>query len=189
MPPGPGADFAPYNLKLSKRTFRPRTPPDNPIATLVNVEPLLQCAAACEGLRFEQGADDSEGLGVTSRPLTPLTEIESMDEAEALCPSSGTLASAKKRRRNSGASKRRAKKRVQRASSGHQPHAYAADPSTVACHVDEQMPLRVSIDAKSFPASGSGSWVGLRKNGAKTVPWTVPELVEKKFTFVEWDGR
>jgi hypothetical protein len=112
-----------------------------------------------------------------------------MEEAAEPHPSSGMQPSAKKRRRNAGANKRRAKKRVQLASSGHQPHAYAANPSTAAHHAEELKPLRMPADAVSFPASGSGSWVGQRKNGAKKKPWTVTDLVEKEFTFVEWDGR
>jgi hypothetical protein len=184
-----GAVFAPYCRKPSKHTFHPQTSPDNPITTTVSVEPLVQCAVAREDFCFEHGGDDSEGLGVTSRPLTPLTEIESMDEAEALHPTSGVQPCAKKRRRNAGANKRRAKKRMRLASSGHQPHTYAANPSTVAHRGEELKPLRVLADAKSFPASGSGSWVGQRKNGAKKEPWAVQDLVENKFTFVEWDGR
>jgi hypothetical protein len=229
--------FAPYNLNPSKRIFRPQPPPDNPISTAVSVEPLIQRAVAHEDLRFEQGEDDSEGLGVTTRPLTPLTEIESEDEAEAPHPGSGMPSCAKKqrrfeqgeddseglgvtarpltplteiesedeaeaphpgtgmpscakkRRRNAAANKRRSKKRVMMASSGHQPHTYAANPSTVAYHAEELTPLRVPADAESFPSSGSGSWVGLRKVGVKKVPWTVPDLVEVGFTFIEWDGR
>jgi hypothetical protein len=127
---------------------------------------------------------------VTSRPLSPLTEIESTDdsEAEEIHPSSNLQSCAKNRRRNAGAKNRRAKKRARLASFGHQSHTYAADPSTVAHHAEELKPLRVSADAKSFPASGSGSWVGRRKNWVKKEPWTVSEFVEKKFTFVEWDG-
>ena len=61
-----GAEFAPYYAKRS--TFLHTTAPDNPISTSVNVEPLLQEAAAREDRRFVQGEDDTEGLGVTSRP-------------------------------------------------------------------------------------------------------------------------
>jgi hypothetical protein len=182
-----GAEFAPYDLK---HTFHPRTPPGNPITTSVDVEPLLQGAAALEDLRFEQGEDDSEGLGVTSRPLSPLTDVESESEAEAPAqpsPGLGTQSGAKKRR-NAGANKRRAKKRATLASSGHQPHAYAANPSVTKHRSVELKPLRVSEDAKDFPASGSGSWVGLRKSVAKKKPWTTSELAKGNFTFVEWDG-
>lgn len=182
-----GADFAPYHLK---HTLRPGTVPENPIATLVDVEPFIQGAVAQEDARFERGEDDSEGLGVTSRPPSPLTELESDDEAGGPLqphPSSEVQSSAKKRR-NAGASKRRAKKRARLASSGHQPHAYAANPSTTKLHAEELKPLRVSEDAMDFPASKSGSWVGLRKAGAKKKPWSVPDLVKDNFMFIEWDG-
>lgn len=246
-----GAVFAPYDLK---RSFRLRIPLYNPISTLVSVEPLIQGAVEREDLRFEQGWDDSEGLGVTSRPPTPLvteiesedsdeaesihpncstpqahdseskhsfrlrippynpisrlvsvepliqgavetlerelTENESEDEAESLHPTTSDTQSNAKKRRNAGAKKRRAKKRARFASSGHQPHAYAAKPSTVSHHAEEMKPLRVSSDAKDFPASGTGSWVGQRRNdAAKKEPWTVAELVKNNFTFVEWDGQ
>ena len=141
-------------------------------------------------------------MGVTSRPSSPLTEIESEDEAEASAliesedepeapalahPTSGAP-SAAKRRRKAGAKKRRAVKRARMATSGHQPHAYAANPTTAMHHAEEQRPLRVSADAGNFPAAGSGSWVGLRNKGAKKKPWTVSELAKGNFTFVEWDG-
>jgi hypothetical protein len=182
-----GAEFAPYDLK---HAYHPRTPPGNPIPTSIDVEPLLQGAAALEDLRFEQEEDDSEGLGVTSRPSSPLTEVESESEAEAPSqppPGLGAESGAKKRR-NAGAKKRRAKKRAKVASSGHQPHAYAANPSVTMHRSVELKPLRVSEDAGNFPASGSGSWVGLRKSGARKKAWTTSELVERNFTFVEWDG-
>jgi hypothetical protein len=185
-----GIEFVPYYLK---GTFRPQTPLENPISTLVNVETLIQDAVAREDVRFEEGEDDSEGLGVTSRPPSPLTEIESEDEAEAPVQphpqASSGLQSGAKRRRNDGAKKRRAKKRAKLASSGHQPHDYAAKPSTAAHHAEELKPLRVSADARDFSASGEGSWVGQRKSGAKREPWTVPELLEKDFIVIEWDGR
>lgn len=191
MQPQRGAGFNPYDKTHSLHL---RTPPEKliTIPTLLNVEPLLQEAAAREDARFEQGDDDSEGLGVTSRPLTPLTEIESDDEAEAPahpCPASGSgMQPDAKKRRKAGAKERRTKKRVRLASSGHQPHGYAANPSTTAHHSEELKPLRVPFDAEGFPASGSGSWVGQRSDVAKKVPWTVPELVKKGFTFVKWDG-
>ena len=183
-----GAEFAPYALK---RAFHPQPPTQNPILTTVDVEPLLQSAVMRENLRYEQGEDDSEGLGVTSRASSPLTEIESEGEAEASAqpqPTSGVLSAAKKRR-NASAKERRSKNRVRLASSAHQLHTYAANPSTATHHAEQQRPLRVSADAGDFPASGQGSWVGLCKEGVKKKPWTVPELAKGGFTFVEWDGR
>jgi len=189
MPLQPGVDFAPYCLRL-KRSTRPRAPPDNPITTSVSVEPHLQVAVAREDAHFELGGDDSEGLGVSSRPSSPIIGIEPEGLADPPAQphlSSGMQPSAKKRR-NSGAKKCRTRKRVKLASSGHQPLAYAANPSTVLHHAEEVEPLRVSADAKVFPKSESGSWVGQRKNRAKKEPWTVAELVENNFRFIEWDG-
>ena len=180
-----GLDFAPYTLKIASG---PRPLHQDPITTAVDVEPLLQVAIIQENLRFDQGEDDSEGLGVSSRPPSPLSENEPEDDAEQQHPTSGPQQPSKKRR-NSATNKCRARKRVKLASSGHQPHTYAANPSTTMHHAEKQRPLRISADAGQFPASGSGSWVGLRKKGAKKTPWTVSELIEKGFTFIEWDGR
>jgi hypothetical protein len=47
------------------------------IQTPVDAQPLLQLAVAEEDLRFAQGACDSDGLGVSSCPTSPLTELES----------------------------------------------------------------------------------------------------------------
>lgn len=109
-------EFTTYHLK---RTTRPLAfaPPEDPIATSVNIEPLLQGAVALEDARFEQGEDDSEGLGVMSRPSSPLLEVEAVEPEDAGLaeapaqphPSSGTQSGAKKGR-NAGASIRRAKK-------------------------------------------------------------------------------
>ena len=130
---------------------------------------------------------------MTSLPQTPLPENEpevvaGAPEAPALLHPASGVQSAGKKRRNAGAKSRRAAKRTRLATSGHQPHTYAAKPSTAVHHAEVQRPLRVSADAGDFPASGSGSWVGLRKKGAKKKPWTVAELVKGNFTFVEWDG-
>ena len=130
---------------------------------------------------FEQGADDSEGLGVTSRPSSPLLEVEAVgpeDTGLAAHPSSGLQSGARKGH-NAGASLRRAKKRARIAPSGHQPYAYVTKPSTVTHHAEELKLLRVSVDIESFPASGSGAWVGRREKGVKKKPWTVPDLVQK----------
>jgi hypothetical protein len=187
-----GKTFVPYALK---RIFGWDSAREEPLSTLVDAEPLIQIAAAREDERFEQGADDSEGLGVSLRPLSPLTEFESDDEAnvpdqppQSVGPNSGA-GSVEKKRRNAATSKRRSKKRARIASSGHGPHVYAAKPSTATHHAKAQSPLEAPTDAESFPASSSGSWVGRRSKGAKNKPWTMPELLDAGFSAVEWDGR
>ena len=47
-----------------------------PISTPVSVEPLVKAAIAHEDKCLENGADDSEGLGVCSRLLSPLPDSE-----------------------------------------------------------------------------------------------------------------
>jgi hypothetical protein len=188
-----GTEFLPYFLKDISRHLGAIF---DPISTTVSAEPLVKAAIACDDERFEHGADDSEGLGVCSRPPSPLTEydLDELDDDQA--PNSPLPAGAssgpqslKKKRWSTGAEQRRARKRVKAASSGHRPHTYATNPATVAYYTEELPPLQVPVDAEDFPASGSGSWVGKRQNGTKKTPWTVPELLEDNFTILEWDGR
>jgi hypothetical protein len=185
-----GKIFAPYDRK---RTFRWQTSHTEPVSTLVDTEPLIQAAVLHENECFEQGAGDSEGLDVSLRPLSPLTDLESDDDTETpdqpIQPtgqSSGPR-SIEKRRRNASANRRRSKKRVKVASSSHGPLTYAAKLSVAKHYAEELQPLRASIDVGTFPASGSGSWVG--KRGRKGKPWTMPELICEGFSVIEWDGR
>lgn len=187
-----GVEFTPY---YPKRVAWYRAPLDIPIPTTVSVEPLLRDATALEDSHFEHGGDDSEGFGVTSRPSTPVTDVESEDSSSAEPPPQPPPSSGKqptggvRKHRAAGAVKRRAKKRVKLATSGHRPLAYAANPPLVMHHAEALKPLQVPADVESFPASGSGSWVGLRKKGVRKRPWTVQDLIKKDFTFIQWDGR
>jgi hypothetical protein len=179
------------------KEFSPRHPP-HLIQTPVSTWPLLKLAVAEEDLRFTQGACDSEGLEVSSRPMSPLTELESdssgceapeIDTSERHAPSVNLgTASVEKRRRNAAAGRRRAKKRVKSTSSGHGPHSYAANPPVVKHRAEELPPLNTPIDAAQLPASGSGAWVGKRQKGTKKTLWTVPELLQDGFEVIEWDG-
>jgi hypothetical protein len=190
MPPRSGQDFTPYILQ-ELRCWK-ATPAD-PILTPVDVQPLIRHAVEIEDRRFESGVGDLEGLGFSSRPMSPLTELESDDELvlpnqrpRHFGPGPDHV---EKKRRNSAAHARRAKKRVKAAASSHGPHGYAANPSTALHHSEDLPPLRVPVDASNLPTSGSGSWTGKRKKGAKKSPWTLPELHEEDFVIVEWDGR
>lgn len=102
-----GKTFAPYSLK---RIFRWETGHVEPVSTSVDAEPLIQAAVARENEFFDLGGDDSEGLGVTLRPPSPLTDLESGDgtdddtEATDLPPpptgkSSGPCSGIEKKRR------------------------------------------------------------------------------------------
>jgi len=185
-----GKDFAPY---LLKPIFHWKSTSLDSIPTPVDFQPLVELAVANEDQRFEQGADDSEGLGVSSRLTSPLTDFEpddnKFDTADQLpqnaAPSSGPV---EKRCRNAAANARRRKKRAKMAGSGHRPHVYAANPSTAMHHAEELPPLKVPVSTEHFPASASGSWVGKHKKGTKSTPWTVPELLKEGFDIVAWDG-
>jgi hypothetical protein len=190
MPPCSGQDFAPYALK---RLHRWKATPADPILTPIDVQPLVQHAVEIEDHRFESGVDDLEGMGCSSRPISPLTELESDDQLalpdqrpRRFGPSPDHI---EKKRRNAAAHARRARKRVKAAASSHGPHDYTANPSTAMHHSEDLPPLHVPVDASRLPASGSGSWIGKRKKGTKKTPWTLPELLDDNFVIVEWDGR
>jgi hypothetical protein len=186
-----GTDFAPAVIK---RLLRWQSRQANPVTTSVDLEPLIQAASALEDERFEQGFSDCEGLGVSTRLPSPLTECETDAEPELSdhredLPANQPPWSVEKKRCSSSTKNRCAKKRAKTAASGHQPHAYAANPSTINHHVKESDAIHAAIDAGGFSASGSGSWVGKRKDGVKKAPWTVPELLHAGFEVIEWDGR
>jgi hypothetical protein len=121
-----------------------------------------------------------------------LTELESDWDDDSKVPDPPvedfSLPVERKRKKES-AKTRRAQKRAKRAASDHRPHSYAANPTTATHHAQELPPLQVPVDAETFPASASGSWVGKRMKGTSKKPWTVPELLHEDFRIIEWDGR
>ena len=184
-----GKEFLPYTLK---NLLRWKATPADPVLTTFDVQPLIQVAMANEDQCFKSRANNFEGVGVSSRPISPLTELESEDGLELpnqpLRNFGPGTAHVEKKRRNAAAHVHHAKKRVKAAASGHGPHTYAASPSTATHHSEDLPPLQVPVDAGSFSASGSGSWTGKCKKGTKKAPWTLPELLKEDFAIVEWDG-
>jgi len=189
MPLRSGREFLPYILRHAPCWGATQT---NPVPTSVDAQLLVRDAVTREDQRFEEGADDSEGLGVSSRPPSPLTESESEMDDEApdqLHLHAGKISGpVERKRKKESAKKRRAQKRAKLAASGHAPHLYAANPSTATYHAEALPPLQASEDAENFPKSASGSWVGKRKKGTRKTPWTVPELLQENFKIIEWDG-
>jgi hypothetical protein len=78
MPLHSGKEFAPY---LLWRISHWKATPADPIPTAIDVLPLLWLAVAKEDQHFEQGGNDSEGLGVSSQPVSPLTEPDNILDA------------------------------------------------------------------------------------------------------------
>jgi hypothetical protein len=189
MPLRSSEEFIPYILKHVPYW---KTNPTNVVPTSIDVQPLVRIAVTQEDQRFEEGADDSEGFGISSRPSSPLTELESDWDDDSKVPDPPvedfSLPVEQKRKKES-AKTRRAQKRAKRAASDHRPHSYAANPTTATHHAQELPPLQVPVDAETFPASASGSWVGKRTKGTSKKPWTVPELLHEDFRIIEWDGR
>jgi hypothetical protein len=205
----------------SERSFTPfglwnvqtaETEQDAPIHTSIDLDPLLNAACKLEDARFLTNADDAEGVGLSSRPPSPLTPLPSDYESDGehtsqlptvspqpgINPSShcgetagstqGAPGSIEKRRKRVGANNRRSRRRIEQATSGHAPQNYAAEPSLVEALTKNTEPIQLDVDASALPASSAGSWTGKRTKESRTTPWTLEELVELGFTEIVWDG-
>ena len=204
-----GRSFTPFNL-WSVRTAE--TEQDEPIRTLIDLDPLLHAACKLEDARFLTNADDAEGIELSSRPPSPLTPLPSDYESHEehtsqllpLSPQSGSGAdlnphrretstagvsgSIEKRRKRVGANNRRSRRRIEKATSGHTPQSYAAEPSLVEALTRDTEPIQLDVDASALPSSSTGSWIGRRTKEARTTPWTPEELIKLGFTEIIWDG-
>jgi hypothetical protein len=201
-----GCNFTPFNL-WKVRTAE--TEQEEPIHALIDLDPLLQAACKREDARFLTNADDAEGIELSSRPPSPLTPLPSDYESEehtpplpSVSPPSGdnlhsdrgettppgASGSIEKRRKRVGANNRRSRRRIEKATSGHTPHSYIAEPSLVEALTKDTEPIQLEIDASALPSSSTGSWTGRRKKEARTTPWTPEELIELGFTEIVWDG-
>jgi len=205
-----GRSFTPFNL-WNVRTAE--TEQGEPIHALIDLDPLLHAACKLEDARFLTNADDAEGIGLSSRPPSPLTPLPSDYESDEQCTSqlfnplspqsgsgadlnsrhgeastAGASGSIEKRRKRVGANNRRSRRRTEKATSGHAPQNYAAKPSLVEALTKDTEPIQLGIDASTLPSSSSGSWTGTRKKEARTTPWTLEELVELGYTEIVWDG-
>jgi len=195
-----GRSFTPFNLW---NVWTAETEQEEPIHTSIDLNPLLHAASQREDARFLTNADDAEGIELSSRPPSPLTPLPSDYESDeertppllSLSPPSGeetttpeASGSIKKRRKRVGANNRRSRRRIEKATSGHAPHSYAAEPSLVEALTKDAEPIQLEIDASALPSSSTGSWTGRRKMEARTTPWTLEELIELGFTEIVWDG-
>jgi len=195
-----GCSFTPFNL-WNVRTAE--TEQEEPIHALIDLDPLLHAACRHEDARFLANADDAEGIELSSRPPSPLTPLPSDYESDeehtppllSVSPPPGEETTTpgasgfiEKRRKRVGANNRRSRRRVEKATSGHAPHSYVAEPSLVEALTKGAEPIQLEIDASALPSSSTGSWTGRRKVEARTTPWTLEELIELGFTEIAWDG-
>jgi len=202
-----GCSFTPFNL-WNVRTAE--TEQDEPIHALIDLDPLLHTACKLEDARFLTNADDAEGIELSSRPPSPLTPLPSDYESDeehtppllSASPLSGdnlnsrcgetaapgASGSIEKRRKRAGANNRRSRRRIEKATSGHTPHSYVAEPSLVEALTKDTEPIQLDIDASGLPSSSTGSWTGKRRKESRTTPWTPEELIELGFTEITWDG-
>jgi hypothetical protein len=115
MPLRSGKEFLPYILKHVSLWKATET---SPVSTAVDVQPLIKEAVTHEDQRFEEGADDSEGLGVSSRPLMPLTESDSeVDDDQPHLHFGEVSGPVEQKRKKESAKNRRAQKRAKLAAS------------------------------------------------------------------------
>jgi len=195
-----GRSFTPFNL-WNVRTAE--TEQDEPIHASIDLDPLLHAAWKLEDARFLTNADDAEGIELSSRPPSPLTPLPSDYESDeehtpplvSVSPPSGeetatpgASGSIEKRWKHVGANNRRSRRRIEKATSGHAPHSYVAEPLLVEALTKDAEPIQLEIDALALPSSSTGSWTGRRKIEAQTTPWTQEELIELGFTEIVWDG-
>ena len=164
----------------------PKAAVGEPINTTVNMSPLVHAACKREDERFLADADDAEGISLSSRPPSPLTPLSSEDEFEldAEVPTPGP--ESRKKRKRALKKERRRKKRQERASAGHAPQTYAANPSLVAALTKDSEPIQLDVDASNLESSGGGAWVGKRVSGDG--PWTPRQLDDLGFSEIVWDG-
>ena len=93
-----------------------------------------------------------------------------------------------RKRKRQGAKERRRKKRIAKATSGHAPLNYTANPSLIQAVTKNSHPLQLDFDASMLPSSSVGAWEGKRAVGKRDNPWTPRELNELGFTEVKWCG-
>lgn len=174
---GSGQKFSPY--PLPKEAVYEKT-----ILTPLNLDPLVQTACRLEDVRFVQG---SNTLDLSSRPPSPLTELESSDEELDEDESTQAPGSVERKRKQAGAKARRSQKRAKKAMSGHAPETYTVKASLAEKLADSE-PIKLSIDTLTLPASSVGAWIGdTRTQGRGKIP-TLQTLKDEGFTVLEWDG-
>jgi len=201
--------FIPFNLRSIQTA---ETEQDEPICTLIDLDPLLHAACRLEDARFLTNADDTEGIELSSRspsPLTPLlSNYESHEERTSQllslssqsssganlnphCGETGTAGasgSIEKRRKCVGANNCHSRKQIEKATSGHAPQSYAAEPLLVEALTRDTEPIQLDVDASALPSSSTGSWIGRRTKEVQTMPWMPEELIQLGFTEIVWDG-
>jgi hypothetical protein len=178
--------FSPYELENVSFNKAENGPP---ITTLADVASLLQTATRLEDEKFAEGGDDADGFELSSRPPSPLTELEDGDiSGDEKDHPTAPGAVTDKERRKKAAKKRRSLRCIARARSGHAATSYTSDPSAHE-KLEYSSAIELRMDVQELASSSKGSWVGKRSQGEKATPWTLEELEERDFTLIEWDGR
>jgi hypothetical protein len=129
----------------------------------MDIASLLQVATQLEDAKFENGGGDIDGFELSSRPPSPLTDLEEidptgMDEMESSMSQSSSATATKKRRKNA-AKKRRSLKRIAKARSGHAAASYTANPSVLE-NLEDAPAIEADLRAEELPSSSDGYWVG-----------------------------
>lgn len=196
------APFKPYNLRSVTRAAQGAVVP--PIVSLVNIEAFVSDAVRREDQMFEDDAtDDTEGIELSLRPPSPLTNSDSDSESEESEPNSssklgftednappapppGGAEKARKRRRSK---QKRKEKRIRKAHEiEHPAGVYTAKPRTVQSKLKDGEVYKISGDISNLPTTSGGSWIGKRQQGIGETPWEIPLLMKANFQYLKWNG-
>ncbi|KAJ7169284.1 hypothetical protein C8R43DRAFT_1121165 [Mycena crocata] len=210
-----GAQFSPYELdgiRINGRRCEI-------VCTAVSLDAVLAEAIAAadrreaqldaEGDVAAQQDDEWEDVDILSRPPSPLSSTLSSAPTSRSCSPPPTASSSSARppppaassscgahqrshpsqfeaehKRRGAAARRSARNRKRAAKS---PYEFAPD-MRYSQDYREQSPHSVDFDAAELPRSGGGAWVGPRSTTSRRF-YTLPELLEDGYEYVEWNGR
>lgn len=192
--------FQPYDLRS---VVRLRGTPAQPILSDINVESYVAMAVHAEDKRFEEDdMDDAEGVELSLRPPSPLTDLDpdldsDSDTGSLGTPEAGQITQAapppggaEKARKRKRSNQQRKKKRARSAkdSTLHPAELYTAQPRVATSKLKEGKVYKISGDISNLPTTSGGSWIGKKQQGIGDEPWELPTLMDAKFKYLEWNG-
>lgn len=191
--------FGPYNLRSVARA---RAATAQPILSNTDVEGCVTAAVHTEDQHFEEdGWDDAEGVELSLRPPSPLTNLDSDPDSDSdtaslsvptrgpntdVLPLPGDVEKTRKRRRSK---KQRRDKRIRRArETSHPAELYTTPPRIAENKLEGGKVYRILGDVSKLPTTSGGSWIGKRQQGIGEEPWKLPTLMDANFQYLEWNG-
>lgn len=193
--------FHPYNLRSVVRLLGTTA---QPIMSDINVEGYVTMAVHAEDKRFEEDStDDAEGVELSLRPPSPLSDLDSggldsdSDTVSLSTPEAGPSTkpapppggSEKARKRKRSNQQRKEKRtRLAKDSTFHPAECYAAQPRVADTKLKEGKVYKILGDVSRLPMTSGGSWIGKKQQGIGDEPWTLPTLMNAEFEYLEWNG-